>query len=294
MMRVEDVALLACPDCRGRLVWHGQNEDDRLTEGRLRCGGCGETWEVEEGRARLYREDRVRGTDRLMRHLYDGLPALHDPLTAVLTPLFQSVSESRMRDGYMRRLELSSLKPREDGQPVRVLEVGVGAGANLPRVRGSLPPGLPVEVWGLDLSTGMLAQCEKRLGSKRRGRGLEDTRLLLADAHALPFRDATFDRVFHVGAIGSYRQPAVALLEMARVARPGTPLVVVDEQLDASFRPSLFQRAAFRALTFYTRDARSPRALLPLNAEGVIEEQVSPFYYCLTFRVPSLEPAVTG
>ncbi|WP_199738802.1 methyltransferase domain-containing protein [Corallococcus sp. CA054B] len=287
MMWLRDVALLACPDCRGQLVWHGQSEDDRLDEGRLLCGGCGETWKVEEGLARLYREDRVQGTDRLMRHIYDGLPALHDPLTAVLTPLFQSVSESRMRDGYMRRLELGALKPRDDGQPVRVLEVGVGAGANLPRIRGSLPPGLPVEVWGLDLSTGMLAQCEKRL---RKGRGVKDTRLLVADAHALPFKDGLFDRVFHVGGIGSYRQPAVALREMARVARPGTPLVVVDEQLDAAFRPSLFQRAAFRALTFYTRDAKSPRDLLPRNAEDVIEEQVSPFYYCLTFRVP----AVTG
>lgn len=288
MMRVQDVALLACPDCRGPLVWHGQCEDDRLDEGRLLCGRCGETWEVAEGLARLYREDRVQGTDRLMRHIYDGLPALHDPLTTVLTPLFQSVSESRMRDGYMRRLELGSLKARDDGQPVRVLEVGVGAGANLPRIRGALPPGLPVEVWGLDLSTGMLAQCEKRL---RKGRGVKDTRLIVADAHALPFRDDTFDRVFHVGGIGSYRQPAVALREMARVARPGTPLVVVDEQLDAAFRPSLFQRAAFRALTFYTREAKSPRALLPQGAEGVIEEQVSPFYYCLTFRVPD---AVTG
>ncbi|CAM4166944.1 class I SAM-dependent methyltransferase [Corallococcus exiguus] len=287
MMWLRDVALLACLDCRGQLVWHGQSEDDRLDEGRLLCGSCGETWEVADGLARLYREDRVQGTDRLMRHVYDGLPALHDPLTTVLTPLFQSVSESRMRDGYMRRLELGALKPRDDGQPVRVLEVGVGAGANLPRIRGALPPGLPVEVWGLDLSTGMLAQCEKRL---RKGRGVKDTRLMVADAHALPFKDGLFDRVFHVGGIGSYRQPAVALREMARVARPGTPLVVVDEQLDAAFRPSLFQRAAFRALTFYTRDAKSPRALLPRNAEDVIEEQVSPFYYCLTFRVP----AVTG
>ncbi|NBC38198.1 methyltransferase domain-containing protein [Corallococcus exiguus] len=286
-MWLRDVALLACLDCRGQLVWHGQSEDDRLDEGRLLCGSCGETWEVADGLARLYREDRVQGTDRLMRHVYDGLPALHDPLTTVLTPLFQSVSESRMRDGYMRRLELGALKPRDDGQPVRVLEVGVGAGANLPRIRGALPPGLPVEVWGLDLSTGMLAQCEKRL---RKGRGVKDTRLMVADAHALPFKDGLFDRVFHVGGIGSYRQPAVALREMARVARPGTPLVVVDEQLDAAFRPSLFQRAAFRALTFYTRDAKSPRALLPRNAEDVIEEQVSPFYYCLTFRVP----AVTG
>ncbi|NMO19678.1 methyltransferase domain-containing protein [Pyxidicoccus fallax] len=281
-MGVRDVALLACPACRGTLVFHGQEDGGRLLDGRLRCGGCGEAWEVKRGLVRLYREDAVRGTDRLMRVIYDGLPALHDPLTAVLTPVLQSVTESRMRDRYMRRLELGALRPREDGQPVRVLEVGVGSGANLPLIRRDVPHGLDVEVWGVDLSEGMLGHCRKRV---RRG-GYESVRLLMADAHALPFADGTFDRVLHVGGIGGYRDPATALGEMARVARPGTPLVVVDEQLDPAFRPSLLQRAAFRAITFYSSDPHCPRELLPIGAESVTEEQVAPFYYCLSFRMP--------
>lgn len=279
---VGDVARLACPACGGALVFHGREAEGRLSEGRLRCGGCGEAWAVKRGLARLYREDAVRGTDRLMRVLYDGLPALHDPLTAVLTPLLQSVTEARLRDGYMRRLELGALKAREDGQPVRVLEVGVGAGANLPLIRRDVPPGLDVEVWGVDLSEGMLKHCRRRV---RRG-GDAAVRLLMADAHALPFPEGMFDRVFHVGGIGGYRDPARALGEMARVARRGTPLVVVDEQLDPTLRPSLLQRAAFRALTFYSKDPHCPRELLPIGAVSVIEEQVAPFYYCLSFRMP--------
>lgn len=281
-VRARDVERLACPACGGVLVFHGQEEEGCLSDGSLRCGGCGEAWPVGRGLARLYREDAVRGTDRLMRVIYDGLPSLHDPLTAVLTPVLQSVSEARMRDGYMRRLELGALRPREDGQPVRVLEVGVGAGANLPLIRRDLPHGLDVEVWGVDLSEGMLKHCRRRVLRD----GYESVRLVMADAHALPFPDGMFDRVLHVGGIGGYRDAAKALGEMARVARKGTPLVVVDEQLDPAFRPTLLQRAAFRALTFYTRDPHCPRELLPIGAESVIEEQVAPFYYCLSFRMP--------
>jgi ubiquinone/menaquinone biosynthesis C-methylase UbiE/uncharacterized protein YbaR (Trm112 family) len=287
-VRAEDVERLACPACGGVLVFHGQTDAGRLEDGRLVCGGCGEGWPVAHGLARLYREDAVRGTDRLMRVIYDGLPALHDPLTAVLTPLLQSVTESRMRGRYMRRLELEALTPREDGQPVRVLEVGVGAGANLPLIRRALPRGLDVEVWGVDLSEGMLRHCRKRL----RRDGFEAVRLMMADAHALPFPGGMFDRVLHVGGIGGFRAPAKALAELARVARPGTPLVVVDEQLDPDFRPSLLQRAAFRAITFYSKDPHCPVELLPPGATGVHQEQVAPFYYCLTFRMP--DGTITG
>ncbi|QSQ21744.1 class I SAM-dependent methyltransferase [Pyxidicoccus parkwayensis] len=287
---IRDVERLTCPACGGALVFHGQERDGRVFYGWLRCGGCGEAWSVQRGMARLYREDAVRGTDRLMRVIYDGLPVLHDPLTAVLTPLLQSVTESRMRERYIRRLELGALRPREDGQPVRVLEVGVGSGANLPLLREALPRGLDVEVWGVDLSEGMLKHCQRRLA---RG-GFEAVRLMMADAHALPFPAGMFDRVLHVGGIGGYREPATALAEMARVAKPGTPLVVVDEQLDPAFRPSLLQRAAFRAITFYSRDPHCPRELLPPGAVSVIEEQVAPFYYCLSFRMTEEAVATTG
>ncbi|QDE86675.1 methyltransferase domain-containing protein [Myxococcus xanthus] len=284
---VRDVALLSCPACGGALVFHGLEADGCIRDGWLRCGGCGEAWSVARGMARLYREDAVRGTDRLMRVIYDGLPVLHDPLTTLLTPLFQSVSEARMRAGYMRRVELGSLTPHEDGSPVRVLEVGVGSGANLPLLRDGLPPGLDVDVWGVDLSEGMLKHCKRRL----RSGGYAGVRLMMADAHALPFPDASFDRVFHVGGIGGYRAPERALAEMARVAKPSTPLVVVDEQMDPAFRPSLFQRAAFRAMTFYSWEPRCPRELLPPGAFDVTEEQVAPFYYCLSFRMPEADSA---
>ncbi|MCE9671812.1 class I SAM-dependent methyltransferase [Myxococcus stipitatus] len=284
-LEVGDVALLACLACGAAVAFQGQHEAGRLESGHLRCGSCGEAWDVQGGLARLYREDAVRGTDRLMRVIYDGLPALHDPLTTVLTPLLQSVSEARMRGRYLRRLELGALT----GAPARILEVGVGAGANLPLVRRGLPPGVAAEVWGVDLSEGMLGQCQRRL----RNGAFPEVRLLMADGHALPFASGTFDRVLSVGGIGGYRDPARALSELARVAKPGTPVVVVDEQMDPEFQPSLLQRAAFRAITFYSRDPHCPTELLPEGATDVVAEQVSPFFYSLTFRMPGGASRVT-
>ncbi|UQA59245.1 methyltransferase domain-containing protein [Polyangium aurulentum] len=283
--RLEDLERIVCPACRSRLALRGAGEGGRVARGTLACTGCGEAWPIEEGLPRLYREADVRGNDRLLRYFYDGLPSLHDASVRLLLPLFRAGTEKALRDTYMRRLDLGSLRPRDDGRPVRILEVGIGTGANLPLLQRELPRGLDVEIWGLDLSRGMLGQCQKRLRKRPDPR----VRLLLGDAHALPFADGTFDRVFHVGALNSYRDPRRALAEMARVAVPESPIVVVDEQLDRSQPQNLYHRATFRLVTFYDPDPHCPVELLPAGAEEVREEQAGRFFYCLSFRMP--EPA---
>lgn len=286
-MNVGDLPRLVCPACRGKLSWEGRTSAGRVVEGTLACAGCGARWPVEDGLPRLYREEDVRGTDRLLRVFYDGLPWLHDPLTAVVAPLLQSTTEAAARDRYMRRVDLASLVEGESGRPVRILEIGIGAGANLPLLWRDLPRGVDAEIWGVDLSLGMLAECRKRLA---RAPG-QNVRLAMADAHALPFPDGTFDRVIEVGGTGGFRDPRRALAEMVRVVRPSAPIVVVDEQLDPASRRSLVHRAAFRLLTFYAKDPRCPRELLPEGVTGVTEEQVSRYYYCLSFRAPPARSA---
>jgi len=121
--------------------------------------------------------------------------------------------------------------------------------------------------------------------------------LLLADAHTLPFRDGTFDRVLHVGGINGYGDRARGLAEMARVARRGTPIVVVDEELDPHRTHSLYNRLAFKAITLYDQDPRAPRELVPPGTTAVEVSPVSRFYYCLRFSLDgraSSEPPMTG
>jgi ubiquinone/menaquinone biosynthesis C-methylase UbiE/uncharacterized protein YbaR (Trm112 family) len=280
-MTPADARLVVCPSCRGKLAFRGRLRAGALGEGELRCRGCGRRWPVRGGLPRLVDEAHVRGVDWVMRTIYDAGARLHDPGVQFLLPLLQGSDAAALRDGYMPRLELDRLRRRRNHRPARVLEVGVGTGANLPLLERDLPRDLEVELWGCDLSAGMLAQCRRRLA----GYSGRRPRLLLADAHALPFPDHSFDRVFHVGGIAAYRDPARGLAEMARVARPRTPIVVVDEQLDPKRRHGLYHRMMFRALTFYTPDAVCPRAALPVAASDVLEEQISRFYYCLRFRM---------
>jgi len=287
-MERRDFDALTCPDCRGDLLLRGDIRPGRRRRGLLSCKGCEAIWPVRDGLPRMYREQWVVGPDRLLRFIYDGAPRLHDPAVRYMLPVMQlGGTEGAMRRAYLRRLELGNLRPSEDGGPLRILEVGVGAGANIPLVLERLPSGLPVEYWGLDLSAGMLAASRRRL----RRLGERRARLLLGDAHVLPFRDRWFDRVFHVGGIGGFRDPGAALAEMSRVARPGSPIVIVDEQLEAGGAKNLWKRLWFRAVTFYDDDPRCPTDLLPDDAADVLEEQMSAFYYCLRFRPPE---QVTG
>ncbi len=269
--------LLVCPDCRAALAPSGE---------ALRCPGCRAYWPPEMGLPKLFREDRVGPMDRFMRLFYNGLPALHDPLTTHLLPVLQrDGTEAAFREGVMQAIDLASLEPGTD-RPVRILEVGIGAGANLPFVQRALPAGLDVEYWGLDLARGMLRQCRRRLPMDRL-----DVHLVLGDAHALPFPDESFDRVFHVGAIATFHGPDRALAEMARVARRGTPIAVVDEQLDPAMDNSLRDRLAFRLLTFYDLDPHCPSEHVPADAVDVRAEQLSRFLYCLSFRMPAASRA---
>src|SRR5262249_59080729 len=122
-----------------------------------RGGRCGREWPVRDGLPRLVDESRVQRADRFMRVLYDWFAPFHDPVTRALFPPLQGMSEGAARDGYMTRLALGSLRPSPDGRRLRILEVGVGAGANLSPLERDLPRDPAVEPRGLDLGARMRA-----------------------------------------------------------------------------------------------------------------------------------------
>lgn len=108
------------------------------------------------------------------------------------------------------------LRHLPDGPQLRVLEVGIGDGENLPLLAADW------EVYGVDIARGRLRACLDRFPETA-------GRLAWAEGEALPFDDRTFDAVFTVGGINYFSDPAQALREMKRVARPGGVLVAADE-----------------------------------------------------------------
>jgi ubiquinone/menaquinone biosynthesis C-methylase UbiE len=104
-----------------------------------------------------------------------------------------------------------------------VLEVAVGTGLNLeayPR---------DVALTGIDLSDAMLDIARSRATKVGRTATLQQ-----ADAHELPFDDASFDTVVCTFGLCAIPDHTRAIAEMTRVLRPGGRLILVDHVASTS------------------------------------------------------------
>ena len=155
---------------------------------------------IPRSTASCTRSVRLRGTNRIAAAFYDGPSWPRFRPWEQLFLWFQGPGPARARRQVLRHLPAPA--------SARVLEVGIGDGANLPL----LPPGWTV--YGVDIARSQLALCRDRMPAMA-------GRLAWAEAEALPFADATFDAVYTVGGFNYFRDPVRAIREMRRVARPG-------------------------------------------------------------------------
>jgi 2-polyprenyl-3-methyl-5-hydroxy-6-metoxy-1,4-benzoquinol methylase len=108
--------------------------------------------------------------------------------------------EQWMMRGFMRALDeaLAALSPR------RILEIGVGEGHVMSRVRSRFP-GVPLV--GVDL-------LDETLGDGWRE---QDLACMFGDATRLPFGDDSFDLVLAIEVLEHVPSPGLALAELSRV-----------------------------------------------------------------------------
>jgi ubiquinone/menaquinone biosynthesis C-methylase UbiE len=132
--------------------------------------------------------------------------------------LYDRYAERYDRDtGWYDRVMLGTARQAVCSQARgQVLEVAIGTGRNLPFYPTD------VAVTGVDLSWRMLA------GARGRAEELDvDVQLCLADAQALPFRDACFDTVVCTLGLSSIPDDHAAITQMYRILRTGGLLLLL-------------------------------------------------------------------
>jgi ubiquinone/menaquinone biosynthesis C-methylase UbiE len=138
------------------------------------------------------------------------------------------------------------------------LEVAIGTGLNLPYY----PPG--VRLTGIDLTPEMLANAEIRARSIGR-----DIDLREADAHDLPFNEASFDTVVSTYALCSIRDEVRVIAEMKRVLRPGGRLILVDH-IRSSVKPLFWLQRVYEFVPSRTKgEYMTRRPLVHVIAAGL-------------------------
>ena len=126
--------------------------------------------------------------------------------------------------GPSHRAIIKRIKAGYADRPIRVLDVGCGTGVFAAKIRLALPK---AEVWGIDLSRGMLAK-----GAGRWERHAEGVVPIQGDSERLPFGPGAFDVVTCANSFHHYPNQRRAVEEMRRVLKPGGRLMLVDGYRD--------------------------------------------------------------
>jgi ubiquinone/menaquinone biosynthesis C-methylase UbiE len=198
-----------------------------------------------------------------------------DPI-AYMTEVGASDSGRGVRERVLAALDL------RPGQTV--LDVGCGPGVNLPDLAAGV--GSHGLVLGVDHDPAMAQEDRRR--SLVNGHGAEGrVEVLRGDAHALPLADASADRARCDRILQHVRDPAAAITELRRVARPGAVLTLAEPDWDtlAIDAPDLAASAAFTRFTCdkVVRNARLGRQLARLaDSAGWTVRSVEPL--TLLFR----------
>src|SRR3954468_9327445 len=161
-----------------------------------------------------------------------------------------------------------------------VLEAAVGTGLNLDAYPDE------VTLTGIDLSDAMLDIARTRSAEHGRHATLQQ-----ANAHQLPFDDASFGTVVCTFGLCTIPDHATAIAEMKRVLRPGGHLILVDHIRSTS----RIARGVQRALEVVTVPRGGEHFLRrPLNDvrdQGFEIEQVERFKLGLVERLIARKPA---
>jgi len=268
-MKSSSLNTLCCPVCKGAVSWPEPSDHDTLSDGMLSCESCRKTFAIEEGIPQFIRAEELVGLNKK----HEKLNNLFSHVCTSATKLMFAVcgGEENARRECLDRLEIR--------QDAKILEIGIGTGDNLPYLMKRLGGG---EIYGLDISQNMLRYCARNL--KKWNLQAE---LFLGEAEHLPFKDGTFDIVYHLGAINFFTDQKRAIEEMIRVAQPGTKIVIADESEKAL---KALDKLLLQLWIGKREEVVPPIDFVPETMLDIRLETIWKGYgYCIEFRTPLKE-----
>jgi ubiquinone/menaquinone biosynthesis C-methylase UbiE len=232
----------------------------------LSCGSCGRTFAITDGIAQFIRPEELVGSNKKHEKLNNLFSYVCTPATRLMFAVCGG--EDKARRECIDRLER---RPE-----AKVLEIGIGTGDNLPYLMKRLDG---CSVYGVDIAHSMLSHCARNLQKWNR-----QAELFLGEAEHLPFKDETFDVVYHLGAINFFTDQKRAIDEMIRVAKPGTKIVIADESEKAL---KALDKFLLQLWIGKREEVVPPVHLIPDTMLDIRLETIWKGYgYCIEFRTP--------
>jgi uncharacterized protein YbaR (Trm112 family) len=245
-VRLDAIAKLCCPECRGTLRVSERSEagDGTLREGSLACSACTRSYAVVKGIPILLPDCVPNAAEREIRRRVSQSTELEDWCATYDRHHFRALME----------LELERLTARRG--PLQILDIGVGWGP------AYLPVARQTTLWGLDFSFESLLLMQRLYARE----GAPEPMLVCASLTAIPLRDLRFDLVRSVQVYQHLRERSEIRRSFAFVIEhllaPGGAFVVENLSYE-------FSRTLVRLRRLLRRAGREPAAK---------EEQTSDFF----------------
>ncbi|HOW57803.1 MAG TPA: class I SAM-dependent methyltransferase [Smithellaceae bacterium] len=156
---------------------------------------------------------------------------------------------------FLSHYELVAADVAHFGKAARLLDIGTGPGHLLAAMRKVMPD---TQLTGVDISAAMIAQAKRNMEKYEQDSHIE---LRVADAAALPFPDATFDRVVSTGSFHHWKNQLGALAEMYRVLKDDGCALIYDLVRDIPetvLQEVLAKYGGFRLLLLWLHSFEEP------------------------------------
>jgi ubiquinone/menaquinone biosynthesis C-methylase UbiE len=202
----------------------------------------------------------LTGNNKNYQKMYDRFSGFYDLATQGYA-WFKSGSEKKR---VMQYLSILNVKNGD-----KVIEISIGTGRNIKYLNPA------AEFYGVDISIGMLKQCQRKMKRLHR-----EITLIQAEAECLPIIDESCDVVFSAGGFNFFNDPAKAVREMLRIAKSGVKILITDEteKLRLKYAKNEFYKA---------NPVRKPAEYLPDSCKNIEYKEICDGdLYVLTFDKP--------